>query len=113
MWSDSSTKATAGSEVSLNGRSLHVGDGDFAGPGRDMAFCVKTHDLELLTEAPAADGNVLPGVVRSQAYLGGHRDYVVDVGQELLITAPASLAVAPGTGVHVRFRPERLRALAR
>jgi iron(III) transport system ATP-binding protein len=90
-----------------------VGEGDFAGPGRDMAFCVKTHDLELLTEKPACGNNVLPGVVRSQAYLGGHRDYVVDVGQELLITAPASLAVAPGTGVHVRFRAERCRGLAR
>ena len=106
-------KHVAGREVSLNGHTLHVGEGDFAGPGHDMAFCVKTHDLELLTDEPAAGNNVVPGVVRSQAYLGGHRDYVVDVGQDLLITAPATLAVAPGTGVHVRFRPERLRALAR
>jgi iron(III) transport system ATP-binding protein len=51
--------------------------------------------------------------VRSQAYLGGHRDYVVDVGQEVLITAPAATVAATGSEVHVRFRPERCRALAR
>jgi len=38
---------------------------------------------------------------------------VVDVGQELLITAPASLVVATGAPVHVRFQAERCRALAR
>ena len=107
-------KHVGGSEVALNGHTLHVGEGDFAGPGRDMSFCVKTHDLELLTEKPAGTGNnVLPGVVRSQAYLGAHRDYVVDVGQELLITAPANTVVGPGAQVHVRFDPGRCRALAR
>jgi iron(III) transport system ATP-binding protein len=106
-------KHVTGSEVALHGHSLHVGEGDFAGPGRDMSVCVKTHDVELMTEKPASGNNVIPGVVRSQAYLGGHRDYVVDVGQDLLITAPASLSLAPGTGVHVRFRAERCRALAK
>ena len=47
---------------------------------------------------------MLPGVVRSHAYLGSHRDYMVDIGQELLITAPAALDVAPGSKVQVRFR---------
>ena len=106
-------KHVDGSRVAMNGHQLDVGEGEFAGAGRDMAICVKTHDLELLTARPAAGNNVLPGVVRSHAYLGGHRDYVVDVGQELLITAPASLVVAPGAPVHVRFQAERCRALAR
>jgi hypothetical protein len=52
-------------------------------------------------------------VVRGHAYLGGHRDYVVDVGQDILITAPASLVVAPGSTVNVRIRAEKCRALAR
>jgi iron(III) transport system ATP-binding protein len=103
----------AGDEVSLNGHRLNVGQGEFAGPGRAMSVCVKTHDIELLGEPPRDANNVLPGVVRSHAYLGGHRDYVVDVGQELLITAPASLIVPPGSTVNVRFRAERCRALAR
>jgi iron(III) transport system ATP-binding protein len=103
----------AGNEVVVNGHTLHVGEGEFAGPGRDMSVCVKTHDVELLTDRPASGNNVLPGVVRSHAYLGGHRDYVVDVGQDLLITAPAGLVLAPGSPVNVRFRAERCRALAR
>jgi ABC-type sugar transport system ATPase subunit len=98
--------------VEVAGHTLAIGQGDFAGPGRDMSFCVKTHDVELLPESDAPANNMLPGVVRSQAYLGSHRDYVVDVGQELLIAAPASLEVPTGSKVKVRFRPERCRGLA-
>jgi len=106
-------KHIGGHAVSFNGHRLDVGEGEFAAAGGDMSVCVKTHDVELLTDAHADGDNVLPGVVRSHAYLGGHRDYVVDVGQELLITAPASQLVPPGSPVNVRFRAERCRALVR
>ncbi len=106
-------KHIGGREVSLDGHRLRVDDGEFARPGQDMSICVKTHDLELLTEPPGTAENVLPGVVRAQAYLGGHRDYVVDVGQDLMITAPAALVVPPGSAVNVRFRADRCRALVR
>ncbi|MGZ5112886.1 MAG: TOBE domain-containing protein [Usitatibacter sp.] len=56
---------------------------------------------------------MLPGVVVSHAYLGSHRDYVVDVGQELLIAAPPALELSPGSRVKVRLRAEKCRALAR
>ena len=97
--------------VDVGGHRLELGLGDFAGPGRDMAFCVKTHDLELVPGESHGGNNSLPGVVRSQAYLGSHRDYMVDVGQEVLIAAPAALDMAPGSKVTVRFRPERCRGL--
>ncbi len=100
-----------GNRVEVAGRALEVGLGDFAGPGRAMSFCVKTHDVELVPNGRLEGDNALPGVVRSHAYLGSHRDYVVDVGQELLIAAPASLELAPGSPVAVRFRPERCRGL--
>jgi len=106
-------KHIGGHAVSFNGHRLDVGEGEFAAAGGDMSVCVKTHDVELLTDTHADGDNVLPGVVRSHAYLGGHRDYVVDVGQELLITAPASQLVPPGSPVNVRFRAERCRALVR
>jgi hypothetical protein len=51
--------------------------------------------------------------VRTHAYLGAHRDYVVDVGQDVLVSAPAALVVPPGASVSLRFRAERCRALAR
>ena len=47
-----------------------------------MRFCVKTHDVELLAGGTTGD-NTVPGVIRSHAYLGNHRDYIVDVGQEI------------------------------
>ena len=56
-----------------------------------MSFCVKTHDVELLAGDGIDAPNTLPGTVRGQAYLGSHRDYIVDVGQDVLIAAPAEL----------------------
>ena len=101
----------SGKTVEIAGRPLDIGGGEFAGPGREMSFCVKTHDVELLADERADGANTLPGVVRGHAYLGSHRDYVVDVGQELLITAPAALAVPAGSNVRVRFRAECCRGL--
>jgi len=63
---------------------------------RPMTFCVKTHDIELLAD-PRSDGtNTLSAIVRGQTYVGSHRDYVVDVGQELLVAAPALLNLPRG-----------------
>jgi iron(III) transport system ATP-binding protein len=100
--------------VDIGGHTLEIGEGEFAGVGKEMSICVKTHDVELLPSAVATSGNnVVPGVVRSQAYLGNHRDYIVDVGQEILIAASPELQVATGSAVGVRFRPQRCRGLAR
>ena len=98
--------------VEVAGHVLEIGQGEFAGPGRDMSFCVKTHDVELFADGQAAADNTLPGIVRSQAYLGSHRDYIVDIGQELLIAAPATVNVPVGSKVRVRFHAERCRGLA-
>ncbi|TMH27462.1 MAG: ABC transporter ATP-binding protein [Betaproteobacteria bacterium] len=100
--------------VDIGGHALEIGEGEFAGVGKEMSICVKTHDVELLPSAVMTSGNnVVPGVVRSQAYLGNHRDYIVDVGQEILIAAPPELQVETGSAVGVRFRPQRCRGLAR
>jgi iron(III) transport system ATP-binding protein len=104
-------KHLGGNRVEVAGHPLEIGMGEFAGPGRDMSFCVKTHDLELVPNGRVERNNALPGLVRSHAYLGSHRDYVVDIGQEILVAAPASLDLAPGSNVTVRFRPERCRGL--
>ena len=100
--------------VEIGSHALEIGDGEFAGAGKTMSICVKTHDLELLPSATsAATNNIVPGVVRRQAYLGSHRDYIVDVGQEVLIAAPPELQIETGASVGVRFRPQRCRGLAR
>jgi iron(III) transport system ATP-binding protein len=100
-----------GSLVRIGDRTLAVAHGRFAGPGREMSVCVKTHDVELLPNGAHDGDNVLPGVVRSQAYLGSHRDYIVDVGQELLIAAPARIDLPAGSQVHVRLDPQCCRGL--
>jgi iron(III) transport system ATP-binding protein len=102
-----------GNRVEISGQTLEIGQGDFAEPGGEMSICVKMHDMELLPEAKAQGDNLLSGVVRSHAYLGSHRDYVVDVGQDLVIAAPANVEIAPGSRVAVRFRADRCRGLAR
>ena len=105
-------KCVAGREVEVAGRRIAIGQGEMAAPGEAMSFCVKTHDLELVAaSAGESRGNTLPGVVRGQAYLGSHRDYIVDVGQELLVAAPPEFNVAAGTQVHVKFDARRCRGL--
>jgi iron(III) transport system ATP-binding protein len=106
-------KHVSGNRVEVSGHVIEAGEGEFAGPGNAMGLSIKTHELEMVPGDGARDANLLPGVVRSHAYLGSHRDYVVDIGQELLIAAPAELELAPGTKVMVRFRAGKCRALAR
>jgi iron(III) transport system ATP-binding protein len=102
-----------GHRVEVAGHVLAVEHGEFAGPGKPMSVCVKTHDVDLVADEGPVGANMLPGVVRGQAYLGSHRDYIVDVGQELLIAAPASLNIPTGSRVKLRFHAERCRGIIR
>ncbi|MGZ5046660.1 MAG: ABC transporter ATP-binding protein [Usitatibacter sp.] len=101
-----------GRRVEIAGHGIEVSQGDLAGPGRETGVCVKTHDVELVTDG-AAGGNTIPGVVRSHSYLGSHRDYVVDIGQDIFVAAPAATMVPAGAKVRVRFHPARCRGLVR
>lgn len=103
-------KRVAGGAVEVAGRAIEIGEGDFAGPGERMSFAVKPHDLELIP-AEGAGANAVPGTVRAQAYLGSHREYVVDIGQELLAATPPALELPIGAPVRVRFPAERCRGL--
>src|SRR5437899_1754822 len=37
--------------VDIGGHALEIGEGEFAGVGKEMSICVKTHDVELLPSA--------------------------------------------------------------
>ena len=95
------------------GPALEIGQGEFAGPGSDMSFCVKTHDVELVDRrAPparqhAAGGRAQPGLSRQPPRLHRRRR------PGLLVAAPAALNVPPGSKVRVRFSADRCRGLAR
>ncbi len=81
--------------------------------GRDAAISVRHHDIRLLAERPA-DENTLPGRVTRQVFLGGTRDYLVEVadGTQLRAVAPADVSFEPGRDVWICLPPERCRALA-
>src|SRR5205814_4925062 len=49
-----------GKRVQVGDHTLDIGEGDFAGPGRDMSFCAKTHDVEIVNGEHANGHNVLP-----------------------------------------------------
>jgi len=106
-------KQASDRRVEIQGHGIDVGAGDFPGVGSSVGVCVKAHDLEIVPGAPQGTNNALPGKVVSHAYLGSHRDYVVDVGQELMVSAPASLRLEVGAPVHVRLHTDKCRALAK
>src|SRR5258708_4196184 len=111
----------SGHRVEVAGQPLAVGQGDFAGPGRDMSICIKTHDLELSADgAGGGPANSLPAVPRPPPYLGTHRDYIVGLvestpegtpGQDLLVAAPPAFNVPVGSKVRVHFAADRCRGL--
>ena len=101
----------SGKAVEVAGRALEIGEGEFAGPGKPMSFCVKTHDLELVPDLQAGGNNTLSAIVLGQTYLGSHRDYLVDIGQDVMVAAPTSLDLPRGSKVLIRFRADRCRGL--
>ena len=98
--------------MEISGRTISVDQGDFVAPGEPMSVCIKMHDVELLpNDAGSAEDNVLPAIVRKHAYLGSHRDYIVDVGQDILITAPPHVEIPAGARVAVRLPAPHCRGL--
>ncbi len=97
-----------------NGLVLRCGNGDFAVAG-ETAVSVRQHDIELRTERPPGDTNIMPGVVVRQIYLGSHRDYLVEIdgGEKIRAVAPVSVDIPVGRDVWLYISPEHCRALAR
>src|SRR3954469_9502364 len=96
---------------------LRCGAGEPNSDG-DTAVSVRLHDIGL-TEAGDAAGderqpNEAYGRVVRQAYLGAHRDYLVDLadGQQVRVVAPLQANVPVGAVVRLHFPPEHCRALA-
>ncbi len=83
-------------------------------PGGETALSIRQHDIRLLTAPPADAGeNVLPATVVRNVFLGGTRDYMVELAdrtQLRVVTAPET-SVPQGTQVWLHVPPERCRAL--
>jgi iron(III) transport system ATP-binding protein len=83
-------------------------------PGRETPVSVRQHDIRLLTAPPDATENVVPGTVVRQVFLGGSRDYMIELagGTQLRVVTQAEQSVAPGSAVWLHLPPEHCRALA-
>ena len=94
---------------------LQCGHGE-APEGPEAAVSIRLPHIQLETEPPTEPGrNSAPGRVMRQVYLGGTRDYLVELetGDQIRLVTPTSTRVPPGQAVWLRFPPEHCRALPR
>ncbi|MEZ5817107.1 MAG: ABC transporter ATP-binding protein [Hyphomicrobiaceae bacterium] len=84
--------------------------------GGSANISIRQHEIGL-RHGPAAtgEGNMIPGEIRRQVFLGATRDYLVALadGSEVRITSSPELSMAPGAAVTLVLPRERCRALAR
>jgi iron(III) transport system ATP-binding protein len=81
-------------------------------PGSEAAVSVRPHDIKISTVQPQGE-NVLPGTVTCQVFLGGNRDYVVEIknGTPLRVVTAADENIVQGSAVWLQLLPEKCRAL--
>jgi iron(III) transport system ATP-binding protein len=97
----------AGATLQVVGAKLEV--------GQSAAVAIRQHDIQLSTQAPQNQGNVVKATVTRQVFLGASRDYMVETpdGATLRIVTGTEAAVPRGAEVWLTLPPERCRALAR
>jgi iron(III) transport system ATP-binding protein len=114
-----------GSSNVVRGKGLEAGRVEIGGvplrctgetptPGRETPVSVRQHDIRLHTTQPAAAENVMAATVVRQVFLGGSRDYMVELpgGTQLRVVTQAEQSIPPGSAVWLHLPPERCRALA-
>jgi iron(III) transport system ATP-binding protein len=104
-------KILDGDHVTIGGVTLRVPGARLS--GAQTALSIRQHDIRLMSMPPAADENVMPATVVRQIFLGGSRDYMVEIadGTQLRVVAPPEQNVAAGTAVWIGLPPDRLRVL--
>jgi len=81
--------------------------------GSAAAVSIRPHDIKLSAAQPAQTENAVPATVTRQVFLGGSRDYMVEVkdGTQLRVVTAAGEAIAQGSAVWLILPPEKCRAL--
>ncbi len=113
-----------GSSNIVKGRNLAADRIEFAGTplrviganlpaGGETAVSIRQHDIRLMAKAPDGVENVVPATVVRQVFLGGSRDYMVQVadGTQLRVVTSAEDNIAQGSSVWLHLPAERCRAL--
>jgi iron(III) transport system ATP-binding protein len=79
----------------------------------ETAVSIRPHDITIAASHPGASENVVPATVMRQVYLGGSRDYLVEVdgGTQLRVVTSAAENLARGSAVWLYLPAERCRPL--
>jgi iron(III) transport system ATP-binding protein len=82
--------------------------------GTGAALSIRQHDIGLSVAKPAGDENLVQGIVARHVFLGGSRDYMVEVadGTQLRVVTGAGLNIPQGEKVWMHLPPEKCRALS-
>ena len=83
-------------------------------PGAATAVSIRPHDIKISVAPPQPAENIVPATVTRQVFLGGSRDYMVEVkdGTQLRVVTAAGDSIAQGSAVWLVLPPEKCRALA-
>jgi iron(III) transport system ATP-binding protein len=102
---DDSHIAFAGIALRLNGAKLCAHG--------ETAVSIRPHEIAIAATRPNESENVVPAKVMRQVFLGGSRDYLVEVdgGTQLRVITAAGENLACGSAVWLHLPAERCRAL--
>jgi iron(III) transport system ATP-binding protein len=105
-------KALDSARVELAGVPLRC-TGTLPTSGNTVPLSIRPHDLKLSATAPNGD-NVVPGTVVRRVYLGGSRDYMVELkdGTQVRAITSAAESLPQGSAVFLQMPADKCRALA-
>ena len=114
-----------GSSNVIRGKGLDATHVEFAGvplrcvgqattAGAPTPVSIRPHDILISTAQPAQAENVLPASIVRQVFLGGSRDYMVELagGTQLRVVTGAAGNIGQGGAVWLYLPPEKCRALS-
>ncbi len=106
-------RALDSDHIEVGGATLRATGGGLK-RGEPGAVSVRQHDIVLSSVEPAAAENVLSGRVKRHVFLGGNRDYLIELkdGAQLRVVTPAAQSIAEGAPVFLLLDPAKCRTLA-
>ena len=98
--------------IEFGGRPLRC-SGPKLSAGGESAVSIRQHDIRIFAAKPESGDNLLPARVVRNVFLGGSRDYLVEVanGAQLRVVTSAAENVPQGSTVWLHLPPDRCRAL--
>ena len=105
-------RALDASHIELAGIPLRATGGALKA-GNQGAVSIRQHDIALSAGRPQPTENVIPAKVLRHVFLGGSRDYMVEVadGTQLRVITPAAQSVPSEEAVFLHLPPDKCRAL--